>query len=86
MKTLLKLCDGTKPNIIGEFTYVITNNYNLIIGKVENKYEMGVKHYNLCYNKNSYYRCTKKCMRDKKIIFNDLSGTITVEIINKLKS
>lgn len=86
IEDILKLCDGTKRNRIGEFTYVITNNYKLIIGKVENKYEMGVKHYNLCYNKNCIIGGELKIYeKQKKIIFNDLSGTITVKIINELK-
>ena len=86
IEDILSLCDGTKSNRIGEFTYVITNNYKLIIGKVENKYEIGVKHYNLCYNKKCIIGGELKIYeKQKKIIFNDLSGTITIKIINELK-
>jgi hypothetical protein len=86
IEDILKICDGSKSNRIGEFTYVITDNYNLIIGRVENKYEMGVKHYNLCYNKKCILGGELKINEKKKTLhFNDLSGTITVKIINILK-
>lgn len=65
----------------GTYTYLITRDGRLVVGKVEDTFELGVKHQNLANGREVVSAGELKIGSDGSSQFNTLSGTYTYDIV-----
>ncbi|MBX3016925.1 MAG: hypothetical protein KF767_03470 [Bdellovibrionaceae bacterium] len=67
----------------GEYTYLLTRDGRMVVGRVEDNFELGVKHQNLANGREVVSAGELRVTADGRQQFNTLSGTYTRDIVQK---